>query len=80
MYIYSPAANKNMATLSFALFVFSLLVAISNILLAVIVYYTLYLEKKLTKGTKILKELSFYYAIGMVFAVATSVYLFMTFG
>ncbi len=68
-----------MATLSFALFVFTLLVAVSNILLAIIVYYTLYLEKKLTKGTRVLKELSMYYAIGMIFALAGSVYLFVTF-
>ncbi len=68
-----------MATLSFALFVLTLLVAVSNILLAIIVYYTLYLEKKLTKGTHVLKELSMYYAIGMVFAVVASVYLFLSF-
>ena len=79
-YKYSPETNRNMATLSFALFVFALVVAVSNVLLAIIVYYTLYLEKKLTKGTKVLKELSLYYAIGMIFAVVASLYLFvMTF-
>ena len=69
-----------MTTLSFALFVLTLLVAVSNILLAIIVYYTLYLEKKLTKGTHVLKELSMYYAVGMFFAVVASIYLFFTFG
>ena len=69
-----------MATLSFALFVLTLLVAVSNILLAMIVYYTLYLEKKLTRGMHVLKMLSLYYAIGMVFAIAASVYLFVAFG
>ena len=69
-----------MATLSFALFVLTLLVAVSNILLAVIVYYTLYLEKKLTRGMHVLKMLSLYYTIGMVFAIAASVYLFVAFG
>ncbi len=68
-----------MANLAFALFVLSLAVTISNVLFACIVYYTLYLEKKLTKGTHVLKMLSLYYAVGMVFAVIASFYLFSAF-
>ena len=58
-----------MAINPFVWFVVTLLVALSNIILSVIVYSFLSVQKKLTKELKVLKEISLFYAIGMIVAL-----------
>lgn len=53
----------------FVWFVLTLLVALSNIILSVIVYSFLSVQKKLNKELKLLKEIALLYAIGMIIAL-----------
>lgn len=53
----------------FVWFVITLLVALSNIILSVIVYSFLSVQKKLTKELKLLKDVALFYAIGMIIAM-----------
>lgn len=56
----------------FVWFVLTLLVALSNIILSVMVYSFLSVQKKLNKELKTLKQIAMLYAIGMTLAIAVS--------
>ena len=64
-----------MAINPFVWFVITLLVALSNIILSVIVYSFLSIQKKLTKELKVLKDISLFYAIGMIVALVGALVL-----
>ena len=57
---------------SFVWFVLTLLVALSNIILSVLVYSFLSTQKKLNKELNMLKEIALFYAVGMVIALAVT--------
>ena len=57
---------------SFVWFVLTLLVALSNIILSVLVYSFLSTQKKLNKELNMLKEIALFYAVGMIIALAVT--------
>ena len=56
----------------FVWFVLTLLVALSNIVLSVIVYSFLSMQKKLNKDLTMLKHIALLYSVGMTLALAAS--------
>jgi len=62
---------------NFVWFLITLIVAVSNILLSVFVYFELQRLKIKNKKVHALKELCFYYASGMMIALILSIGLFI---
>jgi hypothetical protein len=56
----------------FVWFVLTLLVALSNIILSVLVYSFLSAQKKLHKDLKLLKEIALLYSVGMTIALVVA--------
>ncbi len=54
---------------SFAWFVWSLIVTISNVVFSIVVFYFLSSQKKLSRHLNVLKYMSLYYAVGMMASV-----------
>ncbi len=63
--------------LEFIWFIWALTITISAIVLAIIVYTFLDSHKKLSTTMSRLRDIAFYYAIGMMFSIIWSVILFI---
>lgn len=61
----------------FIWFIWALTVTVSNIILSIIVYYFLDTQAKLDSKMTMLKDITFYYSIGMMLSIIWAIMLFI---
>jgi hypothetical protein len=68
-----------MALNPFLWFLITLLVSMSNVIVSTIIYYYLQMHKRLSRNLATVRDITFFYSVGMMFVIIFSIIAFILF-